>query len=110
MFDVPSARNAAQLLASSGLTARIRHLSSNIEVVRSLVARGIGYSILVQRWPIDLSYEGLPIVALPIADEAPARHVVLAWLREVRQTHRAAALISFCEKALATSTEPMRTD
>ncbi|MDT2006574.1 hypothetical protein FXW78_21520 [Rhodococcus opacus] len=57
MFDVPSARNAAQLLESVGLTARIRHFSSNIEVVRSLVARGVGYSILVQQWPIDVSYE-----------------------------------------------------
>lgn len=103
MFDVPSARNAAQLLASVGLTAKIRHLSSNIEVVRSLVARGVGYSILVQRWPIDLSYEGLPLVSLPIADDAAERHVVLAWLHGVRQNRRASALVSFCKDALASS-------
>jgi DNA-binding transcriptional LysR family regulator len=95
MFDVPSARNAAQMLAAVGLTARIRHLSSNIEVVRGLVARGLGYSILVQRWPIDLSYEGRPLVSRPIADHTPERHVVLAWPRGTRPTRRATALVEF---------------
>lgn len=101
MFDVPSARNAAQLLGSAGLTARIRHLSSNIEVVRSLVARGLGYSILVQRWPINVSYEGNPLVARPIADHAPAREVVLTWQSESRQTRRATALLEFCRSTFS---------
>ena len=96
MFDVPSARNAAQLLESVGLTARIRHFSSNIEVVRSLVARGIGYSILVQQWPIDISYEGRPVAARPIEDPTAEREVVLAWLSDTRLTRRSRALIDFC--------------
>jgi DNA-binding transcriptional LysR family regulator len=101
MFDVPSARNAAQILASAGLTANIRHFSSNIEVVRSLVARGVGYSILVQRWPSDVSYEGLPLVSLPIADPTPERHVVLAWIDGTRKTTRVDALINFCRRTFA---------
>ncbi|PZU04268.1 MAG: LysR family transcriptional regulator [Gordonia sp. (in: high G+C Gram-positive bacteria)] len=96
MFDVPSARNAAQMLASLGLTARIRHFSSNIEVVRGLVARGIGYSILIQRWPINVSYEGRPVVAKPIIDVTIERKMVLAWPAGLRQTRRALALIEFC--------------
>ncbi|WP_207839658.1 LysR substrate-binding domain-containing protein [Williamsia soli] len=96
MFDVPSARNAAQMLASLGLTARIRHFSSNIEVVRGLVARGIGYSILIQRWPINISYEGRPVVAKPIIDVAIERRMVLAWPSGLRQTRRSLALIEFC--------------
>lgn len=96
MFDVPSARNAAQMLAEVGLTPRIRHLSSNIEVVRCLVARGVGYSILVQRWPTDLSFEGLPVVSRPIADPTRQRRAVLAWPARTRPTRRAQALIDFC--------------
>ena len=79
MFDVPSARNAAQMLERAGITPNVRHFTSNIEVVRSLVARGVGYSILVQRWPIDLSYEGRPLVSLDSIVGAPERTVVLAW-------------------------------
>ncbi|MDT5054768.1 MAG: hypothetical protein QOD02_3479 [Mycobacterium sp.] len=96
MFDVPSARNAAQMLSSVGLTAHIRHLSSNIEVVRSLVARGVGYSILVQRWPTDVSYEGTPVISKPIADVTDERNVVLAWIEGIRQTRRSRALVDFC--------------
>lgn len=102
MFDVPSARNAAQMLAEAGLTPRIRHLSSNIEIVRCLVARGLGYSILVQRWPIDVSYEGRLIASRPIADPTRTRDAVVAWPEGARLTRRAAALVDFCRRALAT--------
>lgn len=101
MFDVPSARNAAQMLERAGITPNVRHFTSNIEVVRGLVARGVGYSILVQRWPIDLSYEGRPLVSLDIVG-APERTVVLAWVQGARQTRRSAALVAFCRKAFAT--------
>ncbi|MEV7731749.1 LysR family transcriptional regulator [Streptomyces sp. NPDC088921] len=95
MFDVPSARNAARMLADAGLPANIRHLSQNIEVVRGLVARGIGYSIMVQRWPSDVSFEGRPIVSRPIADDIPDRVAVLAWPERSRLTRRAAAIVEF---------------
>jgi DNA-binding transcriptional LysR family regulator len=100
MFDVPSARNAAQMLADAGLTPRIKHLSSNIEIVRCLVARGLGYSILVQRWPIDVSYEGKLIASRPIADPTKTRDAVVAWPHGTRLTRRAAALVEFCQRAL----------
>ncbi|WP_439031030.1 LysR family transcriptional regulator [Gordonia terrae] len=93
MFDVPSARNAAHILRSNGLTPSIRHITPNIELVRCLVARGLGYSILVQRWPVEVSYEGRPLVALPIANNTDERHVVLAWPSNSTPTRRAAALI-----------------
>lgn len=96
MFDVPSARNAAAMLAEAGLAPRLRHLSSNIEVVRCLVARGVGYSILVQRWPTDVSFEGLPIASRPITDPTQERRAVLAWPARTRLTRRAQALIDFC--------------
>ncbi|QKZ15945.1 LysR family transcriptional regulator [Streptomyces chartreusis] len=95
MFDVPSARNAAKMLADAGLTANIRHLSQNIEVVRGLVARGIGYSIMVQQWPSDTSFEGRPIVSRPIADDIPERSAVLAWPERSRLTRRAKAVVEF---------------
>ena len=96
MFDVPSARNAAQMLAEAGLTPNLRHLSSNIEVVRCLVARGVGYSILVQQWPTDVSFEGRSVVSLPILEPTRERRAVLAWPEKARLTRRARALVEFC--------------
>ncbi|WP_207839668.1 LysR family transcriptional regulator [Williamsia soli] len=94
MFDAPSARNAAQMLREQGLTPRIRHVTGNIEVVRCLVARGLGYSILVQRWPVDISYEGKPLKAIDIRDETEDRQVVLAWPEASKLTRRAETLIA----------------
>ncbi|MBP0650044.1 LysR family transcriptional regulator, partial [Mycobacterium tuberculosis] len=42
--------------------------TTNFELVRALVARGFGYSILVQRPSIDLTYDGLPIATRAIAN------------------------------------------
>jgi DNA-binding transcriptional LysR family regulator len=95
LFDVPSVRNAARMLSDAGLAARIRHLSSNVDVVRGLVARGVGYSIMVQRWPSDLSFEGRPLISRPIADPIPERVAVLAWPENSRLTRRATALVDF---------------
>ncbi|OZC73637.1 hypothetical protein CH251_13965 [Rhodococcus sp. 06-462-5] len=94
MFDVPSARNAAQMLRAQGLSPIIRHVTQNIEVVRCLVARGLGYSILVQRWPVDISYEGKPLVSLTIRDKTDDRKVILAWPEASKPTRRAHALIA----------------
>ncbi len=107
MFDVPSARNAVRMLEGAGLTARVRHMSPNIEVVRGLVARGVGYSVLVQRWPADVSFEGRPIASRTIADPTAEREVVLAWLDGVRLTRRARTLVDFCRTELKSpSPEP----
>lgn len=94
MFDVPSARNAALMLREQGLVPNIRHVTPNIEVVRCLVARGLGYSILVQRWPVDISYEGKALAALDIRDDTEDRQVVLAWPEASKLTRRAASLIA----------------
>lgn len=108
MFDVPSARNAVRMLEAAGLTARIRHMSSNIEVIRGLVARGVGYSILVQRWPTELSFEGRPIACRPIADPTPEREVVLAWPGGTRLTRRARTLIDYCRSTLHGGSDQFR--
>lgn len=110
MFDVPSARNAVRMLEAVGLTARVRHMSSNIEVVRGLVARGVGYSILVQRWPADLSFEGRPIACRSIADPVPERKVVLAWPDGIRLTRRAHTLIDFCRTTMGSASRPTHTE
>jgi DNA-binding transcriptional LysR family regulator len=55
------------LFAAAG-SSRIGHRTSSFEMVRSLVARSLGYSLLIQRPALDVSYEGLPLVCRPLAD------------------------------------------
>ncbi|WP_330351076.1 LysR family transcriptional regulator [Streptomyces sp. NBC_00582] len=97
----PAPSNAERWLHSAGVKPDIRYRTSSIEAVRSLVARGMGYSILLQRWPSDTSFEGLPLVPMPITDPLEAVRVVIAHASSVTPTHRARAFAQYAREALA---------
>ncbi|WP_432969998.1 LysR substrate-binding domain-containing protein [Dactylosporangium sp. CA-233914] len=56
------------LFEAAGIEPNIRYQTTNLELVRALVARGLGYTVLIQRAPISLSSEGLPIVTQELTD------------------------------------------
>lgn len=95
----PSPSNAEHLLREVGVSPRIVHSSPNIEVVRALVARGLGYTIMLQRWPMDVSLEGLPLACVPLSSDVPDYRVVVAWPQEDQLSRRAAAVLSFLRAA-----------
>jgi DNA-binding transcriptional LysR family regulator len=95
----PSPGNTEQLFREVGAIPRIVHTSANIEVVRCLVARGLGWTHLVQRWPLDVSLEGLPLACIPLAGNVPVYRVVAAWPEQDRLSRRAAAVVSFLHDA-----------
>jgi DNA-binding transcriptional LysR family regulator len=102
MLDVPpSMQYFSRVLASAGVTPTIRHQTRSFELARSLVARGVGYSLLIQRPAVQLSYEGRPLRPHPIADDVPPLTLVLARPAGVQLTRRAAAFAEFCRATVA---------
>lgn len=102
MLDVPpSRRYFSEVLADAGVVPTVRHRTESFEMVRSLVARGAGYSLLIQRPTLDVSYEGLAVQVRPIADGVPPLPVGLAWPSGSHPTRRAAAFAAFCRSAVA---------
>ncbi|QNE14382.1 LysR family transcriptional regulator [Pseudarthrobacter sp. NBSH8] len=75
----PSPEFVRSYFAVQGLTPNIQHRFKNFEVIRSLVARGVGYSLVIQRPAIDLSYEGLELVARPLNPRPREETVSCAW-------------------------------
>lgn len=67
-----------------GLRPRVTHRFTNFEVIRSLVARGIGYSIAIQRPTVDKTYEGLDVIPLPLNPPPQEETVYCGWLAEQR--------------------------
>ena len=65
------------LLREKGIEPRVVLQSSAVETVRGLVANGLGYTLLASRPASDLSYDGKPTVAIPLAWDAPTSRVVL---------------------------------
>lgn len=90
------------LFDAAGVTPQIGHRTSSFEMVRSLVARSLGYSLLIQRPMLDVSYEGLPVVCRPLADPASTLTIVAAAARGTRATLRAATFVEHCVDQLAT--------
>jgi DNA-binding transcriptional LysR family regulator len=75
----PSPEFVRNYFAVQGLTPNIEHRFKNFEVIRSLVARGIGYSLAIQRPAVDLSYEGLELVVRPLTPRPQEKTVSCAW-------------------------------
>ncbi|GAB3142653.1 LysR family transcriptional regulator [Microbispora hainanensis] len=97
----PATDHVEEILRNAGITPRVRWRSANVETIRSLVARGLGYTIIMGRPHGDLTYDGKPIVYRPIADEIPPNHIVLATAPGARRTARVEALRAYCREAVA---------
>lgn len=93
LLDLPPAGdNTLRLLHEQGLNPNVIHRSTSYETVRSMVARGFGYSLFFHETLTELSYEGLRIVDRHTDPPLATEPVVLSHNREVRATHRAEAV------------------
>lgn len=96
MLDVlPSRSYFRNLLAAHAVAPQIAFASPSIELVRGLVARGLGFSLLITRPAGDLSYEGLPLAIRPIDDVVEPGRLLLARLPAVRPTRLERAFTDF---------------
>ncbi|HEX7307963.1 LysR family transcriptional regulator [Lentzea sp.] len=96
LLDVaPSERYFRAVFAAAGVEMVVAHRARSFELARSLVARGIGYSITVQQPALGRSYEGLEVVTVPLRDEVPTTPVVLGWASGPL-TRRAQAFAEHC--------------
>lgn len=104
LLDLPPAGdNTLRLLHSQGLHPNVIHRSTSYETVRSMVARGFGYSLFFQETHTELSYEGLRIVDLTIDPPLETEPVVLSRDREARATYRADAVRDLILEMFTTS-------
>ncbi len=60
------------------LEPTIAYRTTSLEMVRGMVAHGLGVSLLVTRPASELTYDGLPLICRPIADELPMQKLVMA--------------------------------
>jgi DNA-binding transcriptional LysR family regulator len=91
----PSRQNTEYIFASLGLRPAIRHTTTNYELARSLVGRGLGYSLLVQRPAPNVTYDGQRVVTLELADPLPPTVAGLARPRGAPRTAKYKALKEF---------------
>lgn len=93
----PSSDHTMSLFTARGLQPRIRHRTTSYEVVRTLVARGLGYGILVTRVATPHSNEGNPLVTKRIAPAVRPVAIDMIWSPDRPLPARTSALIEFAQ-------------
>ncbi|MGV9867915.1 LysR substrate-binding domain-containing protein [Rhodococcus koreensis] len=92
----PSTNHAMDVCREAGFAPRVAYRTANFETARAFVGRGLGWTLLLQRPRVDVTYEGLPVVVKPIAEPKPASvAVVVAWHQEATLSRVARAFIRF---------------
>lgn len=99
----PSGEHTMAVFRAAGVEPRIRYRTTDFELTRSLVGRGLGYALLVQRPRRSETYEGLPVIAAEITPPPAPVRILLAWSAGVRPTRRAQALMDFAADLFAPS-------
>ena len=80
LMDVsPSTEDILSYFAHHGVTPTVRMTTPSFELIRSLVARGLGYSIFIQRPRHDVSYEGLPVACVPLDPVPHLERAAIGW-------------------------------
>lgn len=91
----PSSDHTMATFAAQGLVPRVRHRTANPEVVRSLVGRGLGYGMFIQRHADYSEAKGFPIVMKEITPPVDPLSVEIIWSATVGPTKRTLAVIDF---------------
>ena len=95
MLDTePGRTHATSMFRNAGLTPRIAFRSPTFELGRSLVGRGLGYTLHIHRPAGDLSWEGRPLEVRPLETQLPTEHAAIAWSRRSRPSPWARAVIA----------------
>lgn len=95
MFDVhPSRMNTEHIFGLLGLRPLIGHATTNFELVRCLVGRGLGYCVLFQRPASAVTYDGRTVKILEIEEQVPRNVVGLARPAGAPRTARYEALLA----------------
>ena len=80
LINLPHSREYfLSLFRDAGVTPRIAHESASLEMVRSLVANGLGVSLLTTRPLRDQAYDGKRIACRRLRGQLAHQSVVLAY-------------------------------
>jgi DNA-binding transcriptional LysR family regulator len=98
LFDLePAGQYFLSVFEAEGVTPNIRFRTPNSELVRCLVARGAGYSLLSQRPRTTVSYEGLPYAAKELTVRHEGLDVVAVTPGDRMRSQR---VVTFIEMAV----------
>ncbi|MCY1247155.1 LysR substrate binding domain protein [compost metagenome] len=102
LLDVqPSRTYFVSIFEELGLNPHIAFSSPSIEMVRGMVGRGFGFSVLVTRPHSECTYDGQKVVMVDIAEPVSASGLVAAWLKRAQLTKPAQLFVDYAREQLS---------
>lgn len=95
----PSRDYFLSLFSDAGLTPNIGLRSTSLEMIRGLVGRGLGYSLLATKPASAMSYAGHALVTRPLAERTATSRITLARPRSTPRS-RAGDIFTECCREL----------
>ena len=100
-FDLPITQDYFQSIASMGISSpKVGFRTKSYEMLRSLVASRMGYSILIMIPETNSTYDGRKLANRPIADSIPLARYGLATAKDHVPRRIARAFIDLCRVTL----------
>ncbi|MEU0241233.1 LysR family transcriptional regulator [Nocardiopsis sp. NPDC006198] len=101
LFDLPPAGDYfLGLFAKAGLVPNVRFRTASFEMVRALVARGLGCALLTQRTALERSYEDLPYVTRELDIESGGLGIEVIEPADRRPVRRVQAFVDVCREII----------
>lgn len=101
MFEGPSSRRYFEhILRSQGIQPDIAFAAESMELVRSAVANGFGYSLAVMPMPQTNTYDGGQVVSIALSDDIEPLSVVLIRKENPTESALVENFITFCMSRL----------
>ncbi len=92
----PTPERVTAMMRAAGVEPKMRWGSSNMETIRSLVARGLGYSVANTHSDSDLKFDGGRVAYVPISDDLPKNSIAGALPPGMVPPRRVEELIRYC--------------
>lgn len=106
LLDIPHSREYfLNMLSNAGANVNVRFSSRSYETVRSLVARGHGFSLLNNIPYSNATYDGGQVRAIPIQGDAPELDVCFTHVTAIRPSARARAVATIAAEQLRLGAE-----
>jgi DNA-binding transcriptional LysR family regulator len=84
-----------------GLRPHVAHETPSFEMVRGLVANGLGYSVMHSRPASDQALDGMRLVYRPASEKVRPTRLGLVRRRDARPRRMATAFSEYCREHLA---------
>jgi len=107
LLDMPMSREYfLALFFRDRLEANIAWSSSKVDVVRTMVANGLGYTLVNARPRADVALDGRRLFRVPLTGDPPPMRVGIATLKQLKKTRLVEAFERHCQELISESYVP----